>query len=441
MCNVEGPPLKKRGPCPLPEAEPYPIYLDYNATTPLCDEAWQAMVGVHTVWGNPSSSHPFGLAAKFALERARDKVKTALHAPSSESIIFTSGGTESNNLAIIGGATAVHKRDKRRRCIVSTNVEHPAVAEVLKFLHASTGTRFEFHLVPVDPKTGAVDPATFEAELNEKIPGGPKSVALVTIMFANNELGSVNPIGELVGLTKRLCGEACYFHSDAAQSLGKVPVDLQGNAPVDLLSVCGHKFYGPKGAGALYIKPGVALENLLHGAGHERGIRPGTENVLFAAGMAEALSFACANISSFAGKMRAARQELYDTLKVELAAHHMDFTVNGDMAVALPNTLNCAMFKKEPNERTGQAVTYISAARLIVTVGDQVCMSAGSACHSTAGDEEEIEVSTPLQAVGVDLERAIGTLRLSTGRDTTLAEARRAARIIARHAAHQFAET
>lgn len=437
MCNVEGPPLKKRKPQPLPAAEPIPIYLDYNATTPLCDEAWHAMCDVHKVWGNPSSSHPFGLAAKYAMDEARSKIQRSLNAPSPETIIFTSGGTESNNHAIIGGAIAVHKKDSKRKYLVSTNVEHPAVVEVLKFLHMSTGTPFEYRLAPVNPRTGQLDPDTLLETLRH-IPGGPHNVAIVTVMFANNELGSLNDIKRLVSVTKEICGSGCLFHSDAAQAIGKVPIDVT-SINVDLLSVCGHKFYAPKGSGALFIKPGVVVDNILHGAGHERGLRPGTENVLFATGMAEALCHATTHIEKFAGTMRETRDELISVLRSELALQNMDFTINGCLSSALPNTLNCAIFKRLPDRKSGLPVTYISAARLIMTVGDLVCLSAGSACHSTAVDDE-IEVSAPLQAVGVDLNRAIGTLRLSTGRGTTLSEVRRAARIIARHAAQQFAE-
>ncbi|EPY33835.1 cysteine desulfurase [Strigomonas culicis] len=293
-------------------------------------------------------------------------------------------------------------------------------------------------MAPVNAKTGRLDADLLERFLTEEVPGGPEHVALVTVMFANNELGSVNPIQELVKVVKRVCGDDTLFHSDAAQALGKVPVHVH-NTNVDLLSVCGHKFYAPKGSGALYIKPGVTIRNVTFGAGHERGIRPGTENVLLATGMAEALRLSVTRMGEFAGQMRATRDELARVLRDELAKNHMDYVVNGDISCALPNTLNCAVRKHVANHKSGEAFTYISAQRLIIAIGDQVCISAGSACHSTAGDAE-IEVSAPLRAVGVDLNRAIGTLRISTGRDTTIEEVRRAARIIARQAAQQFAE-
>ncbi|CAG9582637.1 putative aminotransferase [Leishmania major strain Friedlin] len=454
MCNAHGPPLKKRKPQPLPPTASLPIYLDYNATTPLCEEAWQEICRVRKAWGNPSSTHPYGLAAKYELEEARKKVQKALHALSSESIIFTSGGTESNNLAIIGGLLALRQRQPSRRYVVSSNVEHPAVAEVLKSIagsdlgtggaasitdgaEAASGTTIETVRAEVNPQTGRLDASTLRAIL-ESLPGGPESVALVSIMFANNEIGAVNDIKELCRVTKELCGAACLFHSDGAQALGKVPVDVQ-DTNVDLLSVCGHKFHGPKGVGALYIKPGVTVHNILFGAGHERSIRPGTENVLLAAGIAEALLFACNNMDRFSTVMRDTRDELLRVLTVELAAYDMGLVVNGAIAVTLPNTLNCALFRRVPNRKTGSPVTYISAQRLILSAADEVCISAGSACHSTA-EGAEILVSDPLKAVQANADRAIGTLRISTGRTTTMDEVRRAGRIIARRAAQQFEE-
>ncbi|KPI90225.1 putative aminotransferase [Leptomonas seymouri] len=451
MCNASGPPLKKRRPQPLPVAEPLPIYLDNNATTPLCEEAWHAICRVHKAWGNPSSTHPYGLAAKYELEEARKKVQEALHAPTADSIIFTSGGTECNNLAIIGGTLALRRRQPRRRYVVSTNFEHPAVTEVLKFMEGTAAgagttdavrdhkpTPVETVRVKANPNSGQIDPDTLRESLM-RLPDGPGAVAMVSIMFANNEIGSVNDIKELCRVTKELCGADCLFHSDAAQSLGKVAVDVN-DINVDLLSVCGHKFYAPKGIGALYIKPGVKVDNILFGAGHECGLRPGTENVLLAAGMAEALLHACKNIDRFAQVMRDTRDELLRVLKQELAPHNMDLVVNGELKVALPNTLNCAIFKNVPNHKTKEPVTYISAQRLLLSVGDEVCMSAGSACHSVAGEDAEIVVSDPLKAVNVSVERAIGTLRISTGRTTTMEEVRRGGKIIARRAAQQFAE-
>ncbi|EAN96609.1 putative aminotransferase [Trypanosoma cruzi] len=436
MCNVEGLPLRQGKPRPLPSTDPLPIYLDYNATTPLCDEAWEAMVSVRSSWGNPSSSHPYGLAAKFALEEARRKISDAIHAETPESIVFTSGGTEANNLAIIGGTSAVHERDPTRFRVIATTVEHPAVEEVVKFLQLSNPLQKEesglvTHRFPVDVTTGCVNPDQWR-QLLLQLPGGPRSVALVSVMHANNEIGSVNPIRELVQLVKELCGAEVLFHTDAAQSIGKVPVDVS-SLRVDFLSICSHKFYGPKGVGALYVREGVPLQNILFGAGHERGIRPGTENVMQVTGMAVALHIACNNLSENANRMQATRDELLRVIEEELVKVGMRYVANSDIRYSLPNTLNIALYKED---RAGHP-RYISAQRLIYSVGNQVCMSAGSACHSSA---QEVEVSTPLKSVGVDLPRAIGTLRLSTGRGTSVEEVRRAARIIVRHAAQQFGD-
>ncbi|KEG15206.1 aminotransferase [Trypanosoma grayi] len=431
MCNVEGPPLKRRRPGPLPPTDPLPIYLDYNATTPLGEEAWKAMVAVRRMWGNPSSSHPYGLAAKFALEEARRKMCDAIHAEGPDSIIFTSGGTEANNLAIVGGTIALCEKHPARHHIICTAVEHPAVEEVFSFLQKQSKPELMTHRFPVNAKSGCVDVEEWR-NLLLKLPGGPRSVALVSVMHANNEVGSVNPIGELVTMVKDLCGVEVLFHTDAAQSPGKVPVDLR-EMRVDLLSICSHKFYGPKGVGALYVRPGVKLKNILFGAGHERGIRPGTENVLLATGMAEALYVALHNLPENSKRMRDTRDELLHVIKEELAKAHMSYVVNGDLACALPNTLNIALYR----DVGSGCRKYISAQTLIHAVGDKVCMSAGSACHA---ETAEIHVSAALKGVGVDVDRAVGTLRLSTGRGTTMAEVRRAARIIVRRAAQQFSD-
>nr|CCC93132.1 unnamed protein product [Trypanosoma congolense IL3000] len=447
MCSIEGPPLKKLRPHALIPTDPYPIYLDYNATTPLCREAWEAMVGVvQSAWGNPSSAHLYGLGAKFALEEARAKVAASLRAKGPANIIFTSGGTESNNLALIGGLTALRERFPTRNCVVTTEFEHPAIEEVLKFLEGKhqvpiSGTSncsaaevlsvvkvFRF---PVDIATGCVNVEEWR-KLLTGLPEGPHSVALVTVMHANNEIGCVNPIAELARLVKEVCGEEALFHTDAAQSIGKVPVDVS-TLQVDMLSVCSHKFYGPKGVGALYVRDNVRISNILFGANHENGLRPGTENVLSVTGMAEALRVACEGLIANADKMRETRDELLRVMVEELQKVGMDYVINGSIAFTLPNTLSIALFKRTGDGR----LMYISAQRLIVSVGDKVCLSSGAACHSSG---ERVEISASLRSVGVDLDRAVGTLRLSTGRGTTLAEVRRAARIIVRRAAQQFGE-
>ncbi|EAN77196.1 cysteine desulfurase, putative [Trypanosoma brucei brucei TREU927] len=450
MCSIEGPPLKKLRPQPLTPTDPIPIYLDYNATTPLCMESWRAMSAIVPFsWGNPSSVHPYGLAAKFVLDEARGKVANAIRAVTPANVIFTSGGTEANNLAIIGGFTALRERFPSRHYIITTNVEHPAVEEVLKFLereHSAVvkgGDRrmsggkkqqpppVEVYRFPVDPRTGCVRTDEWRKLLLE-LPGGPQNVALVTVMHANNEIGGINPIDDLVKLVKEICGEETLFHTDAAQSIGKVPVNVSAMR-VDMLSICSHKFYGPKGVGALYVRDGVRIRNILFGANHENGARPGTENVLLVTGMAEALHVACKNLTANAATMRNTRDELFRVIKQEVSKVGMDCVLNGDIDHALPNTLSVALFKVTDSGKR----RYISAHGLIQAVGDKVCMSSGAACHSA---EENVVVSASLRSVGVDLDRAVGTLRLSTGRTTTMAEVRRAARIIVRRAVQQFGE-
>lgn len=458
MCSINTP-FRQLLPRPLPEAESLPIYLDYNATTRLCDEAWKAIMEHREIWGNPSSSHPYGLAAKFALDKAREEVACAIganrvdnarpHAVDTEgssslsslspSIIFTSGGTESNNLAIVGGARSVRKKHPERNVIVLSSYEHPAVEEVVKELTCDTKNgSFTCCRVAVNPSTGVLDEPLLRHALQHSIPGGPGRVALVTIMLANNEIGAVNPIADLCRTVKALCGDKAVFHTDAAQAIGKVRVDVD-ELKVDFLSICGHKFYAPKGSGALYVKDPSTVSRILYGAGHEQGLRPGTENVMFAASLAKALTAAVTTLLKEQEKMKAARDEIVNVLRMELEKFNMSFVVNGSLETCLPNTLNCSIFKNTTDLRNDLAVSYISAARLIQTLGHKVCISAGSACHSSAS-AEEIVVSAPLKAVGVDIHRAIGTLRISTGRYLSISEARRAAVIIARGAAQQFAE-
>lgn len=434
MCSI-GPPLKDGQPAPLSETDPLPIYLDYNATTPVADEVWSAMMAMRNVWGNPSSSHPYGLDAKFALDGARRRTAEALGARSPDSIIFTSGGTESNNLAIIGGALSARKRHPSRTVVLLSSVEHPAVEEVANYLQSSSG--FDIHRMVVNKKTGVLDVSIFKSVL-DGLPNGPESVALITVMLANNEMGAINPIADLCREAKKRCGQEVLFHTDAAQGFGKVPVNVE-QLSVDFLSVCGHKFYAPKGSGALYVRDRSDVSRILYGAGHEGGLRPGTENVLFASAIATALELVVTSFAAEQKKLRDGRDAIADVLRTELKKCNMDFIVNGDLSSCLPNTLNCAIFKipSNGNDNSQSPVVYISAPRLISSIGHRVCLSAGSACHSSVSDGE-IHISSSLKAVGADEWRAVGTLRISTGRFLALSEAKRAAVIIARAAAQQF---
>lgn len=449
MCNVEGPPLKKHRPQLLHSTDPLPIYLDYNATTPVCNEAWIAMNGCRTHWGNPSSSHAYGLDANFVVQKARAECAEALGVVDAQHVIFTSGGTEANNLAIMGGSRAARAAAAvagststtqlyDRDVIIATNTEHPAVEEVLKAMESLYRDQWITVRVPVDDITGLLTPDRLQQFLEHDLVTvhglHPHRVALVSFMHANNELGTVHDIPKLVQVTKRVCGDGAGFHTDASQSIGKVPVQVEAFG-VDYLTVCSHKFYGPKGVGALCLGS-RALKPLKtsFGAGHEGGLRPGTENIILYAGMAAALTKACADVDAVAQHLRRCRDVLHNELLVELAKKPgMVLQVNGDVTVALPNTLNVAI-------KYAPSAMYISAQRLITDLGHTVALSAGSACHSSLKPGEDIVVSAPLRAIGVDVARAVGTLRLTCGRDSTPSEMRRAARFIARKAIQQIAD-
>ena len=235
------------------------IYLDYNATTPIDKEVAQAMQPyLADYFGNPSSSHSFGIETKKAVENARKQVATLINCKPNE-IIFTSGGSESNNYAIKGIAYAYENRGNH---IITSSIEHPAVVEVCKYLERKG---FNITYIPVD-EHGVID-------LNKLEKAITKQTILITVMHANNEIGTIQPISEIAKIAKK---HSIYFHTDAAQSTGKYPVDVK-DMGVDLLSIAGHKLYAPKGIGALYIKEGVQLEKLIHGADHEQNKRAGTE--------------------------------------------------------------------------------------------------------------------------------------------------------------------
>ena len=432
MCNVEGPPLKKKRLAMMAEGEPLPIYLDHNATTPIGDEAWSAMLQCRNVWGNPSSTHPYGLQAKFIVERARQVVGQSIGVPEESSkkcITFTSGGTEANNLALIGGYRACLERDPSRTLLVSSSMEHPAVEEVLKnYFERERGVR----VLRVRPlgATGVITADTLRAALSE-LKSGARNVAIVSIMHANNETGIIQPIEELVRVAKEMCGPEVLFHTDAAQTIGKIPVRVD-ELGVDMLSICAHKFYGPKGVGALYHRDGFVPRCVTYGAGHEAGVRPGTENIVLINGLAAAIEHATRNLEQNAKHMLECRDALAAGLRLALSGSRCRYLVNGSLEHALPNTLNIAI--------CSDSGVYISAQRLMSDVGLKVCMSAGSACHSTNGDEP-IVVSSSLTCVGVSEERAVGTLRLTTGKLCSVDDVARAAKIIARKAAEQLQDS
>jgi cysteine desulfurase NifS/selenium donor protein len=362
-----------------------PIYLDYNATTPTDPRVAEAMLPyLREEYGNPSSSHAYGIATKKAVERARQQVASLLGCRIDE-LIFTSGGSESNNYAIIGAALASRARGNH---IITSAIEHPAVTEVCRHLE---GQGFTVTYLPVDGQ-GLVDPAAVEAAIT------PRTV-LVTIMHANNEVGTVEPIREIAELARR---RDVLVHSDCAQSVGKIPVRVD-ELGVDLLSVAGHKLYAPKGIGTLYVRTGVRMEKLIHGADHEMNRRAGTENVLEIVGLGEACAIVEKELEEETSRLRALRDRLEAGLK-ERVPH---VRVNGHPTHRLPNTLSVSFKGLEANTILSELTT--------------VAASAGAACHS-----DQVDVSPTLAAMGVPVEYAMGTIRLSAGRFTTEEEIDRA---------------
>jgi cysteine desulfurase len=370
-----------------------PIYLDYNATTPIAREAAEAMTPyLYEHFGNPSSSHPYGVATKRAVETARAQVAALLGCQPGE-VIFTSGGTESNNYAIKGVASA--SRDPGGHVITSA-VEHPAVIEVCRWLE---GQGFCVTVLPVD-EYGVVEPADLERAVTP-------DTLLVTVMQANNEVGTIQPIAQLAEIAHR---HGALMHTDAAQALGKMPVNVD-DLGVDLLSVAGHKLYAPKGIGALYVRTGVELAQLMHGAGHEGGRRPGTENVLEIVGLGMACQVAGRDLGRNMAHFGAMRDRLHEGLLRELGEEVV--RRNGHGEKRLPNTLSLSFYGVEANT-------------LLSEIGGQVAASAGAACHA-----DEVEVSAVLQAMKVPVEWAMGTVRFSVGRHTTAEEINQAVRIVA----------
>jgi cysteine desulfurase NifS len=365
-----------------------PIYLDYNATTPIDPEVAEAMSPyLLERFGNPSSSHWYGVQTKKAVEKAREQVANLLNCSPHE-VVFTSGGSESNNYAIKGAAFA--NRGKGNHLITSS-IEHPAVTEVCKYL-AEKG--FKVIYLPVD-QFGQVDPRAVEKVITS-------STVLISIMHANNEVGTIQPIAEIATIAR---DHGIVFHTDAAQSVGKIPTRVD-DLGVDLLTIAGHKLYGPKGIGALYIRRGTKLEKLIHGADHEQGWRAGTENVLEIVGLGKACEIAKRDLN----KNMAHMQKMRDLLYQELRAEWDEIKLNGHPERRLPNTLSVS-FKN------------IEANKLLAEI-DSVAVSAGAACHSNS-----VKVSSVLQAMQVELEYAMGTVRFSTGKMTTAEEVKKTAAI------------
>jgi cysteine desulfurase len=365
------------------------IYLDYNASTPLLPEALDAMIPyLRGNFGNPSSDHASGHRARAAVEHARERVAAFLGCDAGE-IVFTSGGTEANNLAIRGAAEAVSDR----RGVITSTIEHPATEESCNWLgrHGWTVAK-----AGVDA-SGVVRVGDVRNALS-------LDTALVTVMHANGETGVLQPVAEIVEAAHAF---GSVVHTDAAQSIGKVRVNVR-ELGVDLLSLAGQKVYAPKGVGALYIKRGTRLDAVLAGAGHERGLRPGTENVAAIVGLGVALEHVGRDLETAAARMRELRDDLWRRLADRIPGMHL----NGDPRLRLPNTLNVRL-------------PGVSARALLRSL-PEIEASSGSACH--AGDEAPSPVLTAMGLLPDETRRSI---RISIGRFTTGAETARAAEILA----------
>ncbi|MDY7226481.1 cysteine desulfurase family protein [Hyalangium rubrum] len=371
---------------PSPER---PIYLDFNATTPVAAEVLEAMLPfLREEFGNPSSGHPYGRRAREAVERARAQVAALLGARAEE-IFFTGSGTEANNLAIRGAAEA---RPERRHVLTST-VEHPATVQPCRYLERQ-GWAVSWTGVDSEGRV-RVEEAT--AALRE-------DTALVSLMHANNETGVLQPVAELAAQARRY---GAWVHTDAAQSVGKVPVDVD-RLGVDLLTVVGHKLYAPKGVGALYVRTGTPLRPFTLGGGQEHGLRPGTENVPYVVGLGAACELERGRLERESAALLELRERLWWRLQAEVPGMRL----NGHLTERLPNTLNVRF----PGAR-GSAV---------LAGAPEVAASTGSACHE--GGES---ASAVLLAMGLPAEEALGAVRLTLGHGTTAEDVDAAATALA----------
>ena len=368
-----------------------PIYLDYNGTTPHDPEVIEAMRPfLETEFGNPSSAHWYGIKPKQAVEKARRQVAGILNCNPAE-IFFTSGGTESNNHAILGVARRFREKGNH---IITSSFEHPAVLEVCRYLESDG---FQTTYLPVGEE-GLVDPADVARAVR------PTTI-LMTLMHANNEVGTVQPIAEISRIARK---HGIVMHTDAAQSVGKMPTDVE-ELGVDLLSVAGHKVYAPKGIGALYVRAPLIPEKFCYGAGQEMGWRGGTENVLEIVGLGKACEIAQRDLQKNMAHMKFLRDRLHEGLLGRIP----NIRLNGDLQHRLPNTLSISFKGQEAN-------------RILEDIGLEVAASAGAACHA-----DSVEVSHVLEAMGIPLEWAQGTLRFSVGRMTTEAEIDETIRVVA----------
>ncbi len=369
-----------------------PIYLDYNATTPVDPTVVEAMLPYLSLhFGNPSSAHRYGQLTHRAIDTAREQVARLIGCLPGE-IIFTGGGSESDNLAIRGAALARHSRGDH---IITQVTEHPAVLNTCRALARLHGFRVTY--LPVD-SNGRVEPADVEAAIED-------GTILITIMLANNETGTLQPITEIAQIAQR---HGVLVHTDAAQALGKLPVRVD-ELNVDMLTIAGHKLYAPKGIGALYVRRGLQLEPLVYGGGQEAGLRAGTENVAYTVALGSACMLAQQQLAAGQPRLQHLRDLLQGQLEHNLAG---SIFLNGHETERLPNTLNISV-----EGVTGEEV---------LAATPQIASSTGSACH-----EGNTDPSPVLMAMGLSRERALGALRLTLGRWSTVYEVERAAMLLA----------
>src|SRR4051794_23988290 len=360
------------------------IYFDHNATTPVDPAVAETIARVMTSeFGNASSVHHFGQRAKAILDEARSAVAALIGAEPSE-IVFTSGGTESDNFALRGVAEALEPTGRRH--LIASSIEHEAVLVTLRAL-ARRGWRTS--LLPVD-QTGIVDPQALKNAITD-------DTAIVSVMHANNEIGTIQPVAELARIAHE---RGALFHTDAVQSIGKIPVDVR-KLGVDLLSLSAHKFYGPKGIGALWIKRGARVTAILTGGKHERNRRAGTENVPAIAGLGVAAKLAAAKLTAEAARISALRNRLED----EILAHVPGTAINGAREPRVPNTTNISF-------------EAVEAESLLIALDlEGVAVSTGSACSSGT-----LEPSHVLRAMGLPAPRTQNSIRMSLGAGNTDAE-------------------
>ncbi len=369
-----------------------PIYLDYNATTAVAPEVLDAMLPwLRGEFGNPSSTHPYGRRAAQAVAAARRQVAELIGAQEQE-IVFTGCATEANNLALLGVARAF---GTTKRHLVVSAIEHPAVMAPALHLREQG---WALTVLPVD-ECGRISTDQLADALRP-------DTALVSVMHANNEVGTLQPIPEIARMTRE---RGVLLHTDAAQAAGKLELSVD-RLGVDLLTLAGHKFHAPKGVGALYVRAGTPIRSVMHGAEQEHGLRPGTENVAAIVGLGAAAALARTSLPAASEHLRALRDRLHE----HLAAAIPGLRLNGHPEHRLPNTLHVSF-------------PGVSGRALLGAAAEVVAASVGSACHS-----ERDTVSGVLAAMGADAVRAAGAVRLSVGRGTTLEEIERAADALAR---------